>query len=50
MKGIHRTDLDSLVDDAVDDTQRIEVEMNTLGLAARDLLVLLVEVVIELDC
>jgi hypothetical protein len=40
--------LDGLVDDAVDDAQRVEVEVDALVRALGDLLVLLVEVVEEL--
>jgi hypothetical protein len=42
--------LDVLIDNAVYDSQSIEVKMNALGLALGDQLVLLVEVVEELYC
>jgi hypothetical protein len=45
--GVERR-LDGLVDDAVDDAQRVEVEVDALVGALGDLLVLLVEVVEEL--
>lgn len=41
--------LNSLVDDTIDDTQRIKVEVDALALALGNLLVLLVEVVVELS-
>jgi hypothetical protein len=42
------TYLDTLIDDSVDDTKRVEVEFDTLDASVGDLLVLLVKVVEEL--
>jgi hypothetical protein len=46
--GLTLTYLDTLIDDSVDDTKRVEVEFDTLDASVGDLLVLLVKVVEEL--
>jgi hypothetical protein len=42
------TYLDTLIDNSVDDTERIKVELDTIDASVGDLLVLLVKVVEEL--